>query len=368
MRRMLCLFLSIGISLMGTGCSNATPLKEKLIVEGIGIDFDQEEFVVTLQVYAPSSNESEGGEGQLFTQRGRTVQEALAQIDKNLGKTSFFADTKVIVLSYQALQQGLWKVIDVFVRSSELGSNVCVVATENNPVDVFSIEKEGNNMAAKILANGLRYGRSDSAPVSGELMRVVQGLMDESVTVSMPMVKVEEKEGKKYPVFERVLCFKEDKPVYQMNEEMKWVYHWMNQYDDKRSFLVEDQGNWVSLLLHQSKVSTTVTVEHQKPLFLVELTIKAEVGEVSSPHLLTEEGIKGLQVITQEKMEGMINKTLETVINQQNCDVFRLGKTLKKQQSAYYKSLSSWYDTMKNSTYNVQVELEITRVGGQAVS
>ncbi len=368
MKRMLCLLLSVVMCLGMMGCGQATPLKDKLIVEGIGVDVEKDMFSVTVQVYSPSSGEGSPGESQMFGETGKTVGEALAQIDKNLGKTSFYADTKVIVLSYEALKRGLWKVLDVFIRSSEMGSNVCVVATKDKPSHLFSIEKEGNNMPAKVLANGLRYGRNDSAPVSGEMMRIVQGLMDESVTVSIPMVKTVEKKGKKYPVFEGVLCFSGDTPVLELDETTKWTYHWMNNYDDKRTFLVKQKEEEIGLLLHDSRVSIDAKIQNQLPHFEISLTVVGEVAETVGPNRLTEQGLKDLKKKTQKQMQEMMETALHQVVNEKGCDVFRLGKTLRKQQSKYYKSLSSWKETMKQSTYSVQVDLDLTRVGQQAVA
>ncbi len=368
MKRMLCLLLSVFLCFVLMGCGQSTPLKDKLIVEGIGVDVEGQDFSVTVQVYSPSSGEGSPGESQMFQEKGKTVGEALAQIDKNLGKTSFYADTKVIVLSYEAIKRGLWNVLDVFIRSSEMGSNVCVVATKEKPSHLFSIEKEGNNMPAKVLANGLRYGRNDSAPVSGELMRIVQGLMDESVTVSIPMVKTVEKDKKKYPVFEGVLCFLGDTPVFELDETVKWTYHWMNNYDDKRSFLVKQEKETISLLLHDSRVSIDAKIENQMPHFEISLTVVGEVAETTGPNRLTEQGLTDLKKKTQKQMQEMIQTALHQVVNEKGCDVFRLGKTLRKQQSKYYKSLSSWQDTMKQSTYSVQVDLDLTRVGQQAVA
>lgn len=368
MKRMLCLLLSIVMCLGMMGCGQATPLKDKLIVEGIGVDVEKDMFSVTVQVYSPSSGEGSPGESQMFGETGKTVGEALAQIDKNLGKTSFYADTKVIVLSYEALKRGLWKVLDVFIRSSEMGSNVCVVATKDKPSHLFSIEKEGNNMPAKVLANGLRYGRNDSAPVSGEMMRIVQGLMDESVTVSIPMVKTVEKKGKKYPVFEGVLCFSGDTPVLELDETTKWTYHWMNNYDDKRTFLVKQKEEEIGLLLHDSRVSIDAKIQNQLPHFEISLTVVGEVAETVGPNRLTEQGLKDLKKKAQKQMQEMMETALHQVVNKKGCDVFRLGKTLRKQQSKYYKSLSSWRDIMKKSTYRVQVDLDLTRVGQQAVA
>ena len=368
MKRMLCLLLSVVMCLGMMGCGQATPLKDKLIVEGIGVDVEKDMFSVTVQVYSPSSGEGSPGESQMFQEKGKTVGEALAQIDKNLGKTSFYADTKVIVLSYEALKRGLWKVLDVFIRSSEMGSNVCVVATKDKPSHLFSIEKEGNNMPAKVLANGLRYGRNDSAPVSGEMMRIVQGLMDESVTVSIPMVKTVEKKGKKYPVFEGVLCFSGDTPVLELDETTKWTYHWMNNYDDKRTFLVKQKEEEIGLLLHDSRASIDAKIQNQLPHFEISLTVVGEVAETVEPNRLTEQGLKDLKKKTQKQMQEMMETALYQVVNEKGCDVFRLGKTLRKQQSKYYKSLSSWRDIMKKSTYRVQVDLDLTRVGQQAVA
>ena len=178
------------------------------------------------------------------------------------------------------------------------------------------------------------------------------------------MVKTAQKQGKLYPAFEGVLCFSQDVPIFELNEEMKWVYHWMNGFADKRDFLVELPKSQVGLLFHSSKVRVTSTVNNYQPHFQISLSLDGEITEWTGN---TEQNQRGLKMVTnqaQENMEQLIITTLKEVVNQQGCDVFGLGKTLRKQQSQYYKSLSAWQETMKNSTYCVQVELELTRVGG----
>ena len=368
MKVWLCLLLSMAVCFSMVGCGQNTPLKDKLIVEGIGVDLEGELYSVTVQVYSPSSGEDSGGESQLFEEKGESIGKALAQIDKNLGKTSFYADTKVILLSQKALEKGLWNLLDVFIRSSEMGSNVCVAATNEPPAQLFSIEKEGNTMPSKMLANGLRYGRNDSSPVSGELLRIVQGLMDESVSVSIPMVKTVEKEGKKYPEFEGILCFQGDKPCYVMDESMKWVYHWMNNYADQRSFLIEQTDGVTGILLHESRVSINSEIQNGTPTFFIQLSLEGEVAETNILDGLSEEGMKELKTTAQKIMERLTVETLQQMVNIQKCDVFRLGKTLRKQQSDYFKEMSSRERVMEQATYTVQVDLDINRVGQQAVS
>lgn len=366
MKGLWCVILSISLVLTFCGCDQVTPLKDKLIVEGIAIDKQEDAFLVTLQVYLPSSDTKGGSSHQMFSGTGETVYAALSKIDEDLGKISFYADTKVILISKEALAQGLWQVIDPFVRSSEMGSNVCMAAVKGKAAELFGIEQEGNLMPAQILANGLRYGSSANAPVSGELMQVAAGLEDDAATVAIPMVGVEEKDEKKTPVYQGILCFQGDRPYYEMNQEMKWVYNWLNDYRDGRGWTVTAGENRVSLLFRQTKTKVTARVEQGVPHFT--LTVEATCEVTESNRSLTQQGVIQVAQAAGADMKRQIGQTLQIVVNQKGCDVFRLGKNMKKQQSEYFKSCSSWQEVCKTARFTVDAQVDITRVGQQALS
>lgn len=363
MKRPLLLLLSTVLSVLLCGCSATTPLKERLVVEGIAIDRTEDRFLVTLQVYSPSSDTTTQKENQLFQATGDTVFQALRLIDENIGKQSFFSDTKVIAFSYDALQQGLWSNLDYFMRSSEIGSNVCLAATGGKAADLFQIEEEGVNMPSKVLANALHYGKSQSLSASGELMSVASDLLIQNADVSLPVVEVQETQDKKYPVLNGILCFQGEKPRYQMSPQDQWVYNWLHEYQDDRSFVLPFQGRAYSLYFQKTDHRLTVEIREGVPCFRVDLTVECDIMEINREVILDVDGLKPLQAALEEHMERLTLSTLERVVVQEQCDVFRLGRTLEKQQPEYYKTLEDWRTQMTKCRFACNVKATVARAG-----
>ena len=63
-----------------TGCFNYTELNKMAIVSSIGIDKENDNYVVTVQIMnAKESDETEGSQVSVYTEKGKTILYALTQ-------------------------------------------------------------------------------------------------------------------------------------------------------------------------------------------------------------------------------------------------------------------------------------------------
>ncbi|MBQ6818400.1 MAG: Ger(x)C family spore germination protein [Clostridia bacterium] len=367
MRRWILWLVSLSLLFGLTGCSDTAPLKEKLIIEGIGVDYAENRFEVTLQVYAPSTEGVSKKGYQTFSAVGETLYQALRLVDENTGKYSYYSDTKVVVFSLDALQKGLWNNVEYFVRSSEMGSNVALAATRGRAADLLTVEGEGNNIPARVLSNALHYGKSDVGPISGELMTVSAMLVNDWGEVSLPMLAVEKKEGKGYPYFDGVLCFHQDTPQYQMTEQEKWVYNWMHEYYDDRAFVLPYDNHLYALQIRDSKRKIKVYVDKDVPVFTVSLTLTCDIMETNSAHGVVLTDLEDLKTKMEETVSNLTRSTLQQVAVTQQCDVFDLGRTLRKQHHDFVRRAGDLSTALKNSRFECITEVIIARAGQGSV-
>ena len=362
MKRWIGLALSVGLLFCLCGC-NTTPLKEKLIVQGIGVDVAQEDFLVTVQVYSPSADNTASSESQLFSAQGKTVFEALRLIDENVGKYSYYSDADVIVFSVDALKRGLWKNLEFFIRSSEIGSNVPLAATEGKAADLFLMEKEGNNMPSQVLANALHYGKSDISAISGELMTVGATLLTKQGDVSLPVVKLNQKENKSYLLLDGVLMFQGDTPCGHLGQEDLWAYNWLNGYFDDRGFVLPYEGVTYSLIIRKCKPTFTATLRQGAPHISVKLELTCDLMESDSPTGMDEISLQGLEQAVQKRVEQLTLATLQKVVCENKSDVFRLERVLKQQQPAFFKTLKDPKAVMAEYTFDCDATVRFARAG-----
>ncbi len=363
MKKLLSLLLSVSLCFGLAGCSSATPLKEKLIVEGIGVDWEDDQFKVTLQVYSPSADNKGQSDYQLFNAYGTTVYEALRRIDENTGKHSYFSDTEVVVFSLDSLKQSLWHNLEYFIRSNEMSTNVCMAATTQKAEDLFSIEKEGLNMPSKVISNALHYGKTGSKAFSGELMTVSSRLLVSEGDISLPMLETEEYQDKTYLRQSGVLCFRKEQPTYRMTETEKWVYNWLHEYYDERGFVFHFDGDVYATHIKKATSRVTASLENGVPCFAIALELDCDLLETNTSEGIVLTRMKELQDSLAEQINQLTLQTIERVFLQKQCDVFEFGRVLKKQQPDYFKQCENWRAVIPNCRFTCETEAVVVRAG-----
>ncbi len=362
MKKILCVVLSVFMATCFSGC-NATPLKEKLIVQGIGVDVAEQGFLVTLQVYAPSADNTAQSDFQLFSAEGKTVYQALRHIDENTGKRSYFSDTEVVIFSYQSLQQNLWHNLEYFIRSNEMSTDVCMAVSMENAAELFQIEKEGLNMPAKVISNALHYGKSDARPFSGELMTVSSRLLSAGGDISLPIVQIETRDQKQYLRLNGVLCFQGERPSYSMSEQQKWVYNWLHEYYDDRALVFPFHQQLYSAQIRSANSKITTDVKNGVPHFQLSLALECDIWETNSAKGILLSQMDELQQALQTYVQTLTLQTVRTVFSQQNCDVFEFGRVLQKQQPHFFKGMNNWRSIMPLCNFTCQADVVIARAG-----
>jgi spore germination protein KC len=362
-KKCLCLLISLFLILNLCGCGDTTPLKEKLIIQGIGVDVDKQGFLVTVQVYSPSTKEGDPGKYQMFDGTGQTVYEALKRVDENTGKQSYYSDTKVIVFSHKSLENGLWSNLEYFIRSSEMGSNVCIAVTMGKAVDLLTVENEGVNMPSKLLSNLLHYGKTTSKPISGELMTVSADLLRENADVAIPIVETTKQQGKTYPVHNGVLCFQKGLPRFAMTEQQKWVYYWIHGYYDDRAYVFAFEDHRYSLQFQKTKTKIKVQQENGKLIFAFGVSVECDVMETNSSKGITLKQMPSFTDALEKEIENKTIQTVQEVFVKEKCDVFDLGRALQKYQPDYYKGLTDWRETVSGAEFRCEADVRVERAG-----
>ncbi len=367
MKRLLCLLVSAALTACLTACGGAPPLKERLIVEGIAVDEaaegEEEGFALTVQAYAPSSENTTHNRYQLFRATGKTVYEALRTIDQNTGRESFFADTQVILFSAAVLERGLWPNLDFFMRSSEMGNNVCLAMTKGKAADLLTVEGQGDRMPAGVLADMLHYGKSKVERFSGEMMTVGARLTVPYADLTLPLLAVERQGEGRRAVLAGVTCFIDDRPAFVLNGQMTWAYNWIRGYADERAFVLPFRGELCALRFQRIQAAIESAVEEGRPRFTLRLKAGCNVSETAAFQAVTLENLPEFETALAKKMEQTVEQTLQTVFLQQHCDVFDLGRSLIQQHPAYFQTLSSWRQTIPLCTVQCEAEVSVKRAG-----
>ena len=73
--------LSVGLlTLLLSGCMGAVPIDRRMLVQAVAIDWQDEQYQVTLQIFSPESREGETGSTELCSVSGPDLEEVLREL------------------------------------------------------------------------------------------------------------------------------------------------------------------------------------------------------------------------------------------------------------------------------------------------
>ena len=125
-----------------TGCMQSIELSERALVQAIGIDKENGEYVVSIQYFSP---ENGGGQAMLdiskpnnyiVTSRGSTLMEALAKAEQRQGKDIFYIHNRLLIIGKEAAQEGISYLTEYFSGNDDIKADVNVCIADSKASDV----------------------------------------------------------------------------------------------------------------------------------------------------------------------------------------------------------------------------------------
>ncbi|GHV47546.1 hypothetical protein FACS189499_05240 [Clostridia bacterium] len=159
------------------GCATHIELDEKLIVQTVGIDCEEDEYTVTLQFFTQSTPSSDsGGNPPVYTISGKakTLPEAVIRAEINSGRTVMFGECQMLILGKDLNGSRFCDTIEITMNQYESHPKIYIVASKDKASDVLAVKyKEGsvsNYTTKRIIESSSEQGRS-SLPMLFTVMR-----------------------------------------------------------------------------------------------------------------------------------------------------------------------------------------------------
>lgn len=178
------------------GLSSNINLLDRAVVVGMGIDFEDGELVVSVQVIIPknSSSASQGNDFVVYSARGKNVQEAVENLSYTIGLKASFAHTNVVIAGDSFLKSGRTDVLAFLVSSDLVTDNTLLVASAGEAKEILSVQMPVNEVASYHLAEILQSNRKDAGQVSADLRSYFEDIYNVGETACLPVVFLRESE------------------------------------------------------------------------------------------------------------------------------------------------------------------------------
>ena len=154
------------ILLLFTGCTERNDLSDLSIVEGMGIDYNDDEVTVTVQTLnlakEGSGAEALSGNVTMNTSgKGSNISDAIENVTESLSKKLFFGQNRIIVFGMGMAENYLEKNVDYLLRSSDSRSDVKICISEKDAAEIIDSHENDALVPAESITSLLNKGEKN---------------------------------------------------------------------------------------------------------------------------------------------------------------------------------------------------------------
>lgn len=134
MKKILIIILTL---LLCTGCFDYKEINDLAIINAIGVDYENDEYVITLEILNDQIDK-DSSKITSYTKvgHGKNLTSAIENAADKLSKQLIFNHIKLMILSKSIIEEKFENIIDLFLRNTYFRENFYVVATDNKPDDI----------------------------------------------------------------------------------------------------------------------------------------------------------------------------------------------------------------------------------------
>lgn len=389
--KIICLILSISLTLALTGCWDRVELNNVAVVLAAGIDLAPDGNIrLTLQLARPQAfgGKQSGAQANntwIVSQSGETVMDAVSTLEDIVPREIHWRHTYVLVFGEQMARAGLDNAIDYFFRSTLARETTWVVVARGKAEDVLNSHSQLETTSAQSVGELIDKGTGPRV----KLKDLVVLASDQTNTV-LPGVELtpsgnpqgqgmlENLPGQTGNSQATTLhaeitligagVFKGDKLVGWLNMTETRGLLWLKSQVQKGEITVNSPaqpGKKISISITRSSTRIKPYYDGQNVRFDVRVRAEGELVEEQSKVKLSDPKVyAALEEGMARRIQSVMGQTLDAAQNRYKEDIAGFGQAFYGNYKKDWATLqNSWDNTFASSDINIDVRADIRRTG-----
>ncbi len=179
----------------------AYELKERAIVQAVGIDMQGENFYLTVLYYSPSSA---GGENTAQTDASAekcvsasadTLEGAFGKISSKTGKINYYGHNSIIVIGRDALKTGAQSIFSYINSNSDLLADIDLLASETTALDILTADTDESMLPSSALAKITQTAKDGGSAPQDSCIDIMNAFVSADTDVLIPSVRLVSEQG-----------------------------------------------------------------------------------------------------------------------------------------------------------------------------
>lgn len=356
LRRAGAVALCLALLTTQTACGGRE-LYERLLIHGIGVDWDGEAFQVTVR-----SSSAPGEEGEeCFQCQGKTVLEALNSLSLTTGRQPFYAHNYLVIFGDACARHGLDKAMDFFIRYYNTRPAVQLYLAHGTAAELLTAKKDGKYLNVSHLQQ-LRDAQGDTGrTVTVELLDYFNASRRAGSSPVLPVARLTGEDVQ----LDGAVFFREDQPAGSLTpEEVRGFLAAKGRLKGGSVALWDESFGGVTLTLSDGGGRLRLAPGSEPPQFTVEVELDADLSAIDGGReRLEPDQYPLVEAALARRIREEIQGALEKTALENGCDIFGFGTLLYQREPDRWETVSGqWPQLMARCGYDLSVTARISRV------
>lgn len=380
------LIISLWMIVVLTSCWDRNELNDIAIAVGMGLDKQDDQVQVTVQIVNPgevAANKGGGGYSPPITTYSTseaTLLEAIRKLTTAAPRQIFTSHLRILVIGEQLAREGIVKVLDGIDRNYQMRSDFyIIIARETTAKDVLGVLTTIEKIPANKMFTMLEMSEEVWAPTTNvkidDFIQDVSSPTKDAVLTGIRIIGDQEA-GKTLKNLEKteppatlqysgIALFKKDKLIDWLDEdESKGFNYIMGNVNNTvgHSKCPEEGVFGVEVTRSQSIVKGKIV--RGKPKILIDLYTEENISEVQCKLDLTKpETILKLEKLAEENMKKILEAAIDKA-KKNKTDIFGFGNFIEDASPKAWTMLKDdWDKEFANLDISINVDVKIRRLG-----
>lgn len=376
-------FIILMFLILTTGCYNYNELNTLAIATGMSIDYKEDEYVVNLLISNSKKAQASAIEGEaqsiVYEGKGKSISEALKEIDIISPKKIYIGHLSFIVVSKEISEKGLKDSLDYLIREPESTKRFyLIVSTEDDAKDVLQIVSPLESFPSQSISVAISFSKESQAVTSNiPYSSFIEKLIQKGIEPVLPsmQIKGDTEKGKSEEILQEtspktflklsnLVLFKKDKLVHIANEDESNGINIVNDNIDETLIKLTCKDGSINLKLSNVKTKKNVSLK-DKPTVNINIKSDASIQENNcNIDLEKEEEIKYIEKQAEKEVTRLTNESI-FLAQKYKTDIFGFGNLFYKHYPKYFDKVNeTWNDKeFLDLKININVKINLKEKG-----
>ncbi len=254
MKKIIILFIVI---LLTSGCYDYKEINELDIISAIGIDYQDEKYIVTLEVL---NNQIDKDSGIItsYTKTGKDkiLTTAIENAADKLSNQLTLSHVKLMVFSENLLKEKFSNVVDLFLRNTYFRENFYVISSlEHSPEELLNNKSDKNPVASTAIAKTLEnISFSSNSNITKTFDEVIEEVLTFGIDTCFSNVTLKEQEF----VIDGMVIFQDFNYKGSLNNDYAKIYNIMRGKYNRPTYSKKYDDNYFTISVNSGKISSSI--------------------------------------------------------------------------------------------------------------